>query len=91
MKKEEDIIGYDFQGWPIYKMTIREILEVICEHKDGKYTINDNSPTLDIYPRVLEDDGMGYGTNDQYITEFSIGDNCDYCNIFVDKKQDIDQ
>ena len=72
----ENIIDYDFQGWPIRKMTVREILERLGV---TDYKIEDEH-ILDLYPRLLEDDGMGYGVNTQYITEVSYGD--DYVNMF---------
>lgn len=65
-------IGKDFQGWPLYAMTFREILESLGSKKieHNTYTIDDS--ILDSYPRLLEDDGMGYGVNEQYITEASV-------------------
>jgi len=64
------IIGKDFQGWPVYAKTLREILtELGFEEKDGKFSIDANNELLDAYPRLLEDDGMGYGINEEVITE----------------------
>lgn len=64
-------IGYDFQGWPIKAMTLRDILESIGFEKNdaGEYAIKADNPILDAYPKLLEDDGMAYGVNEQYITE----------------------
>ena len=55
--REEDIIDFDFQGWPVYKMNIRSILKSLgFECEDDKWVIDDTDPTLDIYPCVLEDE-----------------------------------
>lgn len=64
-------IGYDFQGWPMKAMNLREILESIGFKKNdaGEYSIKSDDPILDAYPKLLEDDGMAYGVNEQYITE----------------------
>ena len=36
MKNKENIIGFDFQGWPIYKITIREMLKQLgAIERDG--------------------------------------------------------
>jgi len=68
--KKAAMIRRDFQGFPVYKMTYREILESLgFEHKDGFYRIPDDAELLDIYPVTLEDDGMGYGVNNKFITE----------------------
>jgi hypothetical protein len=65
---KEKIISYDFQGWPIEKMTLREILDRLGVHD---YKIDDEK-ALDCCPIVLIDDGMGYGVNENYIVEASI-------------------
>ena len=86
--REEDIIDFDFQGCAVYKMNIRSILKSLgFECEGGKWIINDADPTLDIYPCVLEDDGMGYGVNEQCITSVDVfkNDGQRYCNVFVDK------
>lgn len=76
MKRDEDIISYDFQGWPVYKMTLREILiEMGSLQENGLIGFKTDDPILDVYPKVLEDDGMGYGVNARYITE--VNADCD--------------
>lgn len=87
MKIKEDIISYEPQGWPMYKMTLREIIEHLgFELKDGKWQMEDTNPFLDVYPLRLQDDGMGYGVNEEYIIETSVlssgGKN--YCNFFTE-------
>ena len=73
MTRDEDIISYDFQGWPVYKMTLREILiEMGSLQENGLIGFKTDDPILDVYPKVLEDDGMGYGVNARYITEASV-------------------
>ena len=77
-------ISKDFQGWPVYALTWREILKYLPFIKDGVVDFND--PRLDVYPRTLEDDGMGYGVNEKLITECTFVDNDRECNIFIDKE-----
>ena len=68
-------IGTDFQGWPVYAMTLREILERLGFEEDSKtITLIKSEETnrlLDAYPYLLEDDGMGYGVMAEYVTEVS--------------------
>lgn len=73
--KQDNIIGYDFQGWPVRKMTFREILLALGGKEENGKIIFDptgQDSLLDTYPRTLEDDGMAYGVNPQYITEVEI-------------------
>lgn len=82
---KEKIIGFDFQGWPIEKMTLREVLTSLgatLNEETGKYEIPNNEK-LDIFPVVLEDDGMGYGVDDRFITEATIYE--DSVNIFAER------
>ena len=45
--KKEDIIDYDFQGWPVYKMNIRSIFKSFgFECEGGKWVIDDADPHL---------------------------------------------
>jgi hypothetical protein len=68
-------IGLDFQGWPVHAMTLREILKRLGFEEDSKaITLIKSEETnrlLDSYPYLLEDDGMGYGVNGEYVTEAS--------------------
>ena len=69
-------------------MNIRSILKSLgFECEGGKWVIDDAEPTLDIYPCVLADDGMGYGVNRGGITSVDVfeNDGQHYCNVFVDK------
>ena len=62
-------IGTDFQVWPIYALTLKEILEQLgfTDTGDG-YFIEKGNEILNAYPRLLEDDGMGYGIDSGFIT-----------------------
>lgn len=83
-------IGTDFQGWPINKLTLEEILQKMgaIKVRDIKgndiFGFNTNDSVLNSYPRTLEDDGMGYGVNEKFIT--SVDRNEDNINFFIDKE-----
>lgn len=64
-------INTDFQGWPVEAMTLREILEKLgfIENQEGAFIQTGDPKILDSYPRVLIDDGMGYGADNSYIVE----------------------
>jgi hypothetical protein len=67
-------ISYDFQGWPVEAMTLWEILKKLGFRKeDGKIVGEISEDLLNAYPRLLEDDGMGYGVNQEYISEIDTG------------------
>lgn len=89
MNNREDLVGYDFQGWPIFKMNLKEVLlELGGKEEDGKIVFDANDPSMKIYPTLLEDDGMGYGVNEQCIVEAEVfksneeDDDTIYVNIF---------
>ncbi len=70
MQRKEDLVCYDFQGWPEFKMNLREILVALggaCEN--GKICFDENDPFMDVYPGILMDDGMGYGVDENVIVE----------------------
>lgn len=63
-------IGIDFEGWPVNAMTLKQILKDLgFKEEDGKFFIKNDSPILDAYPILLEDDGMAYGINPQFVIE----------------------
>lgn len=66
-------IGTDFEGWAVRAHTLLDILRQIGanETEDG-FVIKKDNPLLDAYPCLLEDDGMAYGVNPQYVTEVDI-------------------
>ena len=81
-------IDTDFQGWPVEAHTLREVLlELGFESVDGKLQISEEAPILKAYPRLLEDDGMGYGINPEYIVcadneTYEISINNEKVNVF---------
>lgn len=86
---KEKLVGYDFQGWPIFKMTLKEMLLGLGgKEEDNKIIFDVNDPSMKIYPSILEDDGMGHGVNKQCIVEAEVfksnEENTDkiYVNIF---------
>ena len=49
MRKTEGIVCYDFQGWPEYKMNLREILLALGGQQDGNFIkFPSNTPLMDI-------------------------------------------
>ena len=89
MKNSGKIINFDTQGWPLYELSLKDIVETICtfDKETNRYYINADDDVLKIVPRIFEDDGMGYGVNEKRITEFSIDKDYkeQYSNIFVEK------
>ena len=87
MRKTEDIVCYDFQGWPEYKMNLREILLALGGQQDGDFIkFPSGTPLMDIYPRILVDDGMGYGVDENVIVSIDIDPQNEYINIFRERK-----
>ena len=86
-EKKENIINVDFQGWPEFKMSIKDIIEklgAVYNKETNKWEIP-NEDWLDYcFPISLEDDGMGYGVNGQYIIDVDIDKNGNTCNIWRD-------
>lgn len=80
-KKNSDLLlRYDFQGWPIYKINWKEILEVIgTKINDNTYTFTDE--VLNTYPIIFEDDGMGYSPIVKNICDIESAD-----RIWIDLK-----
>ena len=49
MRKTEDIVCYDFQGWPEYKMNLREILLALGGQQDGNFIkFASDAPLMDL-------------------------------------------
>ena len=90
--RDKEIINIDFQGWPVYKMNIRKILIALgakFNKTTNKFEIDNDPSLLDVYPLVMEDDGMGFGVNEKYIVEVSPFDSekeGKSANIFIDSK-----
>ena len=85
MDREEDIMYYDFQGWPVCKRTLREVLEGLgATVENGVIGFKTDNPVLNIYPRVLHDDGMAYGVDPRFITEAFADTKDMYINLFAE-------
>ena len=81
-------IGKDFQGWPICKLTFKELLDELgLVDENGEVHIEANNPILNIFPIRVCDDGMGYGVDDQYFISASYTDKK---IIFFTEKYDED-
>lgn len=80
MVNKDLLLRYDFQGWPLYKVSWREILNKIGKQIDSNSYKFDND-VLDTYPGVYEDDGMGYCTA---IKNICLVENAD--RIWIDLK-----
>ena len=81
-------IGKDFQGWPICKLTFKELLDELgLVDENGEVHIEANNPILNIFPIRVCDDGMGYGVDDQYFISASYTDEK---IIFFTEKYDED-
>ena len=66
-------------------MTTRQILVSLgAVEQDGVVGFKSDDKTLDIYPTILEDDGMGYGVDAKYITEALNCSSEGYVNMFID-------
>lgn len=88
----DKLIDYDFQGWPIYKKTFRDLLKELGAFEEGNSFIgfDINDPILDICPVRLHDDGMAYGVDEEYFTEANT-DGKTYINFFTQKPIDKNQ
>jgi len=84
MRRTEDIVCYDFQGWPEYKMNLREILLALGGQQDGDYIkFPSDAPLMEIYPRILVDDGMGYGVDENVIVSVDVDQHNGYINFSI--------
>ena len=94
LKNDKTFVNVDSQGWPERKIDVRTLLESLGF---GTYEINGESylaiksdaKVLDAYPTILEDDGMGYGTNEQFVIDVTSNHNEEaeaYCHFFVEKE-----
>ena len=83
-EKRNALVGYDFQGWPIFKLTLEELLIGLGGKRDGNNIVFDAlSPDMEIYPTLFEDDGMAYGVNEQCIIEAHVNKDKDNTNIII--------
>lgn len=85
MRKTEDIVCYDFQGWPEYKMNLRGWVV-------SRMAISSSFHPMPHLWRILVDDGMGYGVDENVIVSVDINSQNEYINIFREcKPSDEDQ
>lgn len=63
----DEIIGYDYQGWPLYRLRVISLLRVLGVSEDIIKQIPENILASEI--QTLEDDGMGYGVNKENIVD----------------------
>lgn len=85
-EKKENIVNFDFQGYPEFKMSIKDIIEklgAVYNKETNKWEIP-NEEWLDCFPMIVEDDGMGYGVNEQYIIDVDVDKIGNTCNIWRD-------
>lgn len=69
----DKIVGYDFQGWPLYPLRIISLLRAMGVSDDIIDQIPEDILTSTI--TTLEDDSMGYGINEECIVNCAIDKN----------------
>ena len=84
MKNKENIIGFDFQGWPVRKLTLEEIFVRLGAHLNPEtYMYEIDKSLVETIPTVYTDDGMGYGVNEAYIVDADRNE-ADECTVWID-------
>ena len=84
MKNKENIIGFDFQGWPVRKLTLEEILVKLGARLNPETCMYEIDKSLvETIPTVYTDDGMGYGVNEAYIVDADRNE-ADECTVWID-------
>lgn len=92
MQLRDHLIGYEYSGWPIFKLTLREILISLgATVENGKLSFDENNPILDVCPKTYEDDGMGYGFNECNVISASGTENLKEIILFLQKTADIEE
>lgn len=77
MIDKKNVINFDFQGWPIEKMFVREFVKnlgFVLNPETNKWELPDTDQVMNAPIVTLEDDGMGYGVREMYITEMHVSD-----------------
>ena len=69
----DEIVGHDFQGWPLYPLRIISLLRAMGMSDDIIDQIPEDILTSTI--TTLEDDSMGYGVNQECIVNCAIDKN----------------
>ena len=68
-------------------MNLREILLALGGQQDGNFIkFASDAPLMDIYPRILVDDGMGYGVDENVIVSVYIDPQNENINFFRERK-----
>ena len=92
-KDNSQVVNFDFQGWPEYKHSIKDLIIAfggVYNEETKKWEIPD-AGDLDTCPRLFEDDGMGYGVNEKYIVGIDFDRVSQICNIWHDTKLEYAQ
>ena len=79
----DEIVGYDFQGWPLYQLRVISLLRAMGMSDDIIDQIPEDILTSTI--TTLEDDSMGYGLN---IRQAQVNEEC-IVNCAIDKNKNI--
>ena len=69
----DEIVGYDPYGWPLYPLRVISLLRTMGMSDDIIDQIPEDILTSTI--TTLEDDGMGYGVNEECIVNCAIDKN----------------
>lgn len=69
----DEIVGYDSYGWPLYPLRVISLLRAMGMSDDIIDQIPEDILTSTI--STLEDDGMGYGVNEECIVNCAIDKN----------------
>ena len=79
----DKIVGYDFQGWPLYQLRVISLLRAMGMSDDIIDQIPEDILTSTI--TTLEDDSMGYGVNSR---QARVNEEC-IVNCAIDKNKNI--
>ena len=66
----DEIIGHDYQGWPLYHLRVISFLRVLGVSEDVIKQIPED--ILKAHVSTLDEDGMGYGVNETKCSNCSI-------------------
>lgn len=69
----DEIVGYDHCGWPLYQLRVISLLRAMGMSDDIIDQIPEDILTSTI--TTLEDDGTGYGVNEECIVNCAIDKN----------------
>lgn len=69
----DEIVGHDYQGWPLYQLRVISLLHAMGVSDEIIKQIPENILKAEI--SSLEEDGMGYGVNEECIVNCAIDKN----------------